>query len=286
MFVIIGIVVVLVSVVVSYILEGGPMAALIQPLELLIIGGSAFGSLIVSAGPKLLSSCFKAIMGTLKGDKYSKQSYVDLLKMLYELFQVAKKDGLMGIEPHIEKPKESAIFKKNSVFMSNHHAVDFLCDSLRMLVSGGISPYDLETLMDNDIATHHEEVARPQGLIQTVADALPGFGIVAAVLGVVLTMQAIGGPPEEIGKKVGAALVGTFLGILLSYGVVGPIATMISNMNASEARYYEAIKASVVAFSKGAAPLLAVESGRRVVFNADRPTFFELEKVLRGGSGN
>jgi chemotaxis protein MotA len=283
MFVIIGFAIVFGSVIGGFLMEHGPIAALLQYIEFLIIGGAALGSLLVSTPPKLLSVIIKRVIGTLGGDKYSKKSYIELLKMLYELFQVAKKDGLMGIEPHIEKPKDSAIFKKNKSFLSNHHAVDFLCDSLRMLVSGGISPYDLESLMDSDLITHHEETAKPATQVQTVADALPGFGIVAAVLGVVLTMQKIGGPPEEIGKLVGAALVGTFLGVLLAYGVAGPIATNITLQNASEARYFEAIKACVVAFSKGSAPLLAVESGRRVIYSSDRPTFFELEKVLRGG---
>jgi len=282
MFVIIGIVVVLGSVIGGFILEHGPIALLIQPIEFLIIGGAALGSFIVATPLKVIKQAISGIIGTLKGDKFSKQTYLDVLKMLYELFQLAKKDGLMSIEPHIEKPKESVIFKNYPSFLNNHHAVDFLCDSLRMLVSGGISPFDLEALMDSDISTHHEDVAKPAAMINKVGDALPGFGIVAAVLGVVLTMQAIGGPVEEIGQKVGAALVGTFLGILLSYGVVGPIATNMENLNSSEARYYEVIKACVVSFSKGAAPLLAVESGRRVIFSADRPSFFELEKHLRG----
>jgi chemotaxis protein MotA len=283
MFVIIGLAVVFGSVVGGFLMEEGPIAALMQYVEFMIIGGAAFGSFLVSAPPKLITVSIKRAIGTLSGEKYSKKSYIEVLKMMYELFQVAKKDGLMGIEPHIEKPKDSAIFKKNKSFLSNHHAVEFLCDSLRMLVSGGISPYDLETLMDSDLITHHDEIAKPAGQIQKMADSLPGFGIVAAVMGVVLTMQAIGGPPEEIGHKVGAALVGTFLGILLSYGVVGPIATNIELQNSSEARYFEVIKACVVAFSKGSAPLLAVESGRRVIFSTERPTFFELEKVLRGG---
>jgi chemotaxis protein MotA len=283
MFVIIGLAIVFGCVIGGFLMEEGPIAALMQYVEFMIIGGAALGSLLVATPPKLLSVVIKRIIGTLSGDKYSKKSYIDLLKMLYELFQVAKKDGLMGIEPHIEKPKDSAIFKKYKSFLNNHHATEFLCDSLRMLVSGGISPYDLESLMDSDLITHHEETAKPANQIQIVGDALPGFGIVAAVLGVVLTMQAIGGPPEEIGRKVGAALVGTFLGVLLSYGVVGPLATNISHQNSSEARYFEVIKACVVGFSKGSAPLLAVESGRRVIYSIDRPTFFELEKVLRGG---
>lgn len=285
MFVIIGIVIVFGSVVGGFVLEHGPIALLIQPIEVLIIGGAALGSFVIGTPMKVMKQSISGILGTLKGDAYSKQTYIDLLKMLYELFQLAKKDGLIAIEVHIEKPQESAILRKYSSFVKNHHAVDFLCDSMRMLVSGGISPFDLETLMDSDIATHHEEVAKPVAMVTKVADALPGFGIVAAVLGVVLTMQAIGGPVEEVGMKVGAALVGTFLGILLSYGLVGPIATNMENVNSSGSRYYEVIKSSVVSFSKGAAPLLAVEAGRRVVFNVDRPSFSELEKQLRGGSG-
>lgn len=282
MFVIIGIVVVLVSVVGGFLMEGGPLAVILQPIELMIIAGAAIGSFLVSTPLKIIKQVIAGLLATLKGDKFSKQVYIDVLKMLYELFQLAKKDGLMAIEVHIEKPKESIIFKKYPSFLNNHHAVDFLCDSLRMLVSGGISPFDLESLMDSDIVTHHEDVAKPAAMVSKVGDALPGFGIVAAVLGVVLTMQAIGGPVEEVGQKVGAALVGTFLGILGSYGFVGPLATNMENMNSSEARYYEVIKACVVSFSKGAAPLLAVEAGRRVIFSSDRPTFFELEKKLRG----
>jgi chemotaxis protein MotA len=285
MIVIIGLVVVFGAVVGGFILEGGPPILLVQPNELLIIGGAALGSFIVQTPIKIIGQVISGVLGTLKGDSYSKQTYIDVLKMLYELFQLAKKDGLIAIEVHIEKPQESSILRKYPSFEKNHHAVDFLCDSMRMMVSGGISPFDLESLMDSDITTHHEEVAKPVAMVSKVADALPGFGIVAAVCGVVLTMQAIGGPVEEIGHLVGAALVGTFLGILLSYGVVGPIATNMENLNASGSRYYEVIKASVVSFAKGAAPLLAVEAGRRVVFNVDRPTFGELEKQLRGGGG-
>ena len=285
MFVIIGFVIVFGSVFGGFVMEGGPLPLLMQPIEILIIGGAAIGSFIVATPVKIMKQAISGVLGTLKGDAYSKQTYIDLLKMLYELFQLAKKDGLIAIEVHIEKPQESSILRKYPSFVKNHHAVDFLCDSMRMLVSGGISPFDLETLMDSDITTHHEEVAKPVSMVTKVADALPGFGIVAAVLGVVLTMQAIGGPVEEIGYKVGAALVGTFLGILLSYGFVGPVATNMENINSSGSRYYEVIKASVVSFSKGAAPLLAVEAGRRVVFNVDRPSFAELEKHLRGGGG-
>jgi chemotaxis protein MotA len=283
MFVIIGLAVVFGSVIGGYLMEHGVLALLLQPAELVIIGGAALGSFIVATPAKIMGQAISGVLGTLKGDTYSKQTYIDVLKMLYELFQLAKKDGLIAIEVHIEKPESSSIISKYSSFKNNHHAVAFLCDSMRMLVSGGISPFDLESLMDSDIATHHEEIAKPVAMISKVGDALPGFGIVAAVMGVVLTMGAIGGPVEEIGAKVGAALVGTFLGILLSYGVVGPIASNMENVNSSGSRYYEVIKASVVSFSKGAAPLLAVEAGRRVVFNVDRPSFGELEKQLRGG---
>lgn len=285
MFVIIGLVIVFGAIIGGFVIEGGIIALLLQPAELLIIGGAALGSFLVATPLKIVGQVISGILATLAGDRYSKQTYIDVLKMLYELFQLAKKDGLIAIEVHIEKPQESSILRKYPSFVKNHHAVDFLCDSMRMLVSGGISPFDLESLMDSDIATHHEEVAKPVAMVSKVGDALPGFGIVAAVMGVVLTMQAIGGPVEEIGHKVGAALVGTFLGILLSYGVVGPIASNMENINSSGSRYYEVIKASVVSFSKGAAPLLAVEAGRRVVFNVDRPSFGDLEKQLRGGGG-
>ncbi len=213
--------------------------------------------------------------------KPSKGAYLDLFSLLYELFTVARRDGLMKIESHVETPEASSIFSKYSSFLENHHAVNFLCDTLKVMVGGGIAPQDLETLLESELDTHHEEASKPVTALTKVGDALPGLGIVAAVLGIIVTMQAVGGPPEEIGHKVAAALVGTFLGILLSYGFVSPLATNMEFLCSFEARYLMCIKECVLAFARGATPIVAVEFGRRVIFSEDRPGYNELEEHCR-----
>jgi chemotaxis protein MotA len=204
-----------------------------------------------------------------------------LLKTQFELFSIAQRDGLINIEAHVEKPAESSIFSKNKFLSAKVHALAYLCDSMKLMLGGGIAPHDLEALLDADLETHHSESGLSPMLLQKLGDALPGLGIVAAVLGIVITMQAIDGPPAEIGEKVAAALVGTFLGVLLSYGFVSPLATHLEILNQSEARYFECIKTGVVAFAKGNAPMVVVEFGRRVIFNDVRPTFSELETAVK-----
>jgi chemotaxis protein MotA len=281
MFAIIGAVVVVVGVVGGFVIEGGPVAVLIQPIELMIIMGAAVGSLMVMSPMAVLKGIIGNVLKVLKGDPYSKERYVDLLKTLFELFTVAKRDGLIALEPHVMDPEKSAVFSKNEFLLHQHHALSFLCDTMKLLLGGGVPPYDVEALLDADIESHHAEGASAPALIQKIGDALPGLGIVAAVLGIIITMGAISGPPEVVGEHVAVALVGTFVGILLSYGFVQPVATHIELLQASEARYYECIKAGIVAYAKGNAPIIVVEFSRRVIYHSVRPSFAEVEAAVR-----
>ena len=282
MFVIIGIVVVLVAVLGGFAIEGGPFLVLMQYAEFLIIIGASIGALLISTPGKLLGKIFKKTLGALTGKKTDSKIYINLLKLMYELFQVGQKDGVIGLEQHVENPTKSKIFLKHPGIMADKHILHFLTDTMRLLVVGGAAPFDLEGLMDADIETHHQEGSKPGMILQKIGDSMPGLGIVAAVLGIVITMQAIDGPPSEIGHKVAAALVGTFLGILLSYGFVQPLATNLDIAAEEESRMFEVIKAGIVAFAKGMQPLIAVEFARRTVFQDYRPTFQEMEKELRG----
>ncbi len=281
MFVIIGIAVVFAGVLGGFMLNGGPLMVLLQWNEFIIIGGAAVGSLLVSAPLPVLIRLIGSIGGTLKGDPYNKEQYLNLLKTMFELFNTAKKDGLISIESHIVDPDKSSIFKKNQFLVKNHHALAYFCDTMKLLLGGGVPAFDIEALLDADIDTHHDESAVAPGLVQKLGDALPGLGIVAAVLGIVITMQAIDGPPAEIGEKVAAALVGTFIGILMSYGVLSPICTNLELLNQAEARYFECIKAGVVAYAKGNSPVIVIEFARRVIFSNARPGFEELEKAVK-----
>ncbi len=282
MFVIIGIVVVLVAVLGGFAIEGGPFLVLIQYAEFLIIIGASIGALLISAPGKLLGKLFKKVTGVFAGSKANSALYLNLLKLMYELFLVGQKEGVVGLEQHVENPQKSKIFAKYPMLLSDTHMIHFLTDTMRLIIVGGAEPFDLEGLMDADIETHHQESAKPGMILQKIGDSMPGLGIVAAVLGIVITMQAIDGPPAEIGHKVAAALVGTFLGILLSYGFVQPLATNIDLAAEEEGRMFEAIKAGVVAFAKGMQPLIAVEFARRTIFHDHRPTFQEMEKALKG----
>ena len=255
---------------------------LIQPVEFLIIFGAAIGSLMVMSPPAVLKGIIGSALGVLKGDPYGKEQYVNVLKTLFDLFNVAKRDGLIALEPHVMEPEKSSIFTKNDFLLKHHHALDYLCDTMKLLLGGGVPPYDVEALLEADIDTHHAESANAPMIVQKIGDALPGLGIVAAVLGIVITMQAISGPPEEVGEKVAVALVGTFLGILLSYGFVQPLATHMELLQASETRFLECIKAGVVAYAKGNAPIIVVEFARRVIYSNVRPTFAEVEDAVRG----
>nr|MBN2278228.1 flagellar motor stator protein MotA [candidate division Zixibacteria bacterium] len=280
MLAIIGLIVVLGSVIAGYMMEEGHLLVLFQPAEFLIIGGAALGSLLTATPVKMMKKMISQLLGIFGSGPTSKD-YTDLLVMMYELFNVARKDGLVGLESHIERPQESSVLTKYPKFLKNEHALHFLSDTMRLIIMGGIPEHDLEAMLDLDLELHHEENIKPSSELTTVADSLPGLGIVAAVLGVVITMGAIGGPPEEIGHKVGAALVGTFLGILLSYGVVGPLARNIGHMSETEAKYYICLKQGLLAFHKGFAASIAVEFARRIVPNEVRPEFVEVEEACR-----
>jgi chemotaxis protein MotA len=280
MLIIVGAVIVLGCVVSGFLWEGGKLGALVQPAELLIIGGSAVGSLLISTPMNVIKGLLAQTKGAL-GSGSGKSEYISLLSMLYQLFKVIQQAGVMALESHFEDPSKSAIIAKFPGFLARHEAVDFLADSVKVIIVGGIAPHDLESLMDEDCEVHHAEALKPSSTLTKVADALPGLGIVAAVLGVVLTMAAIDGPPAEIGEKVGAALVGTFLGILLSYGFVGPLATKLEHMVNEESHYLQCIKTGVLAVYKGFPPAIAVEFARRVIPGDVRPSFDETEQACK-----
>ena len=284
MIAIIGLLVVLASVAGGFTIAGGHLGALFHVSEIITIGGIAIGTVLISTPgtvPKALSGKLGIVF---KGNRFTRDLYLDCLKMLYELFQIARKDGLVAIEAHIEDPDKSAIFKKYPRVLHEHHAIEFLCDSLRLVLVGSVPPHDLDALMDGEMDVHHEEAGKPAGALQKVGDALPGIGIVAAVLGIVVTMAAIAGPVEVIGEKVGAALTGTFMGVLLAYGFCSPLSTAIENTNSEEARFFAFFKASVVAFAKGFAPIVAVEFARRAIFSTSRPTFQEMEAACKAAA--
>jgi chemotaxis protein MotA len=278
MFAIIGIVVVFGAVVGGYLMEHGNLLVLVQPAELLIIGMAAVGTLLIANPLHILKRIGGGVGGAFKGSKFTKQWYLDSLKMMYELFNRARREGLVALESDIEGPDKSQIFSKYSAFLKDHHARDFVCDTLRMAISGGVEPFDLDQMIELDMEVHHRDAGAPVASLSSVADSLPGLGIVAAVLGVVITMGALGGPPEELGHKVAAALVGTFLGILLCYGLVGPLAGNMAKAADEEQAYYHVLRVVLVAFIKGTSPVLAVEMGRRAVPGHVRPSFQETEQ--------
>lgn len=278
---ILGAIIVLGCVVGGYVLEHGHLAALVQPVELLIIGGAAFGAFMISNPMSLVKKTVGSIPKLLKGSSYNKTKYMDLLALMYALFSKIRKDGLIALEADIEDPEKSAIFSQYPTITADHHVLDFICDYFRLMVGGSMNSMEIENLMDQELETHHQEAHAPIAAIQGASDALPAFGIVAAVLGVVITMGAIGGPPEELGHKVGAALVGTMLGILLSYGFVGPIATSLNHQAEDEAKFYLCIKTCILAYLNGYAPQVSVEFGRKVLFSDVRPGFLELEEHVK-----
>ncbi|MBX9609760.1 MAG: flagellar motor stator protein MotA [Gammaproteobacteria bacterium] len=283
MFFIIGIVLVLGCVAGGFVLSHGELAALWQPYELLVIGGAALGAFVIANPMKVIKATFGAIPKLLKGSKYKKELYMDTLALLYDLLVKARKQGMMALEGDVDKPESSEIFGKYPNLMSDHHLIEFVTDYLRLLAAGSItSPYELDALMDVELETHHHDGHQPAAALTRVCDGLPGFGIVAAVLGIVITMGAIGGPPAELGHHVAAALVGTFLGILLAYGFVGPMATAVEHMAADEAQMFLAIKNTLVASAQGYAPQIAIEFGRKAIGGPDRPSFSELENRVKG----
>lgn len=272
------------AIIAGFTMEGGKIAALIQIAEFVIIGGAGFASLLTSTSPKIVTGIIKDVMGLLKPDPYSRQAYTEMLQMLYEVSDLSRKQGLLALESHLERPEESTLFQNFPSFHKNHHAVSFLCDSLRLVLIGGVGTFELQEMMEGDVESFSEEVKKNPSHITRVGDAMPGFGIVAAVLGVVITMQSIGGPPEVVGEKVGAALVGTFLGILLSYGIFGPIAAALEIRAESAVKYLSCLKCGIGAFAQGLAPMMVVEFARRIIESDVRPTFQEIDEVVRGRS--
>ncbi len=285
MFVIIGYIVVVASCLGGYALAGGHLHALWQPLELLIIGGSAAGAFVVGNSAKVIKATFQAIPALFKGSKYTKALYMELMGMLFEVLTKVRKEGLMSIEKDIEAPAESPLFANYPQLLADHHLLEFLTDYLRLMVSGNLNPLEIETLMDNEIDTHHHEAEVPAHAIQKVADGLPAFGIVAAVMGVVHTMGSVGLPPSELGLLIGHALVGTFLGILMAYGFVGPLPGLLEQKVAESTKQLQCVKVTLLASLNGYAPALAVEFGRKILYSTERPSFSELEEHVKSRKG-
>ena len=283
MFAIIGIVVVFGAVVAGFLMEKGHLLVLFQPSEMVTIGGAALGTLLIANPIHILKAMIAAVLGVLGSSRFGKARYLETLKMMYELFGKIRKQGLVSIEMDVEKPAESELFKKYPGFLKDHHVQAFVCDTLRMAITGGVEPFDMDQMMELDMEVAHHEALAPIAALSTVADALPGLGIVAAVLGVVITMGALEGPPKEIGEKVAAALVGTFLGILMCYGVVGPLAASMTKGAEEENQYLHVLRVILLGFLKGSAPILSVEMGRRAIPAHVRPGFDEMEKALKGG---
>ncbi|HSC44322.1 MAG TPA: flagellar motor stator protein MotA [Candidatus Acidoferrum sp.] len=281
MFVIIGIVVVFGAVIAGYLMEHGNLKVLIQPAELVIIGGAAIGTVLIANPLHILKAIGGGIGGVFGGSKFTKEKYLETLKMLFELFSRARKEGLMALEADSDAPDKSPVFSKYPKFLKDHHSLDFVCDTIRMAASGGVEPFDVDQMMELDMEVHHHGALLPTAALSTMADSLPGLGIVAAVLGVVITMGALGGPPEEIGHKVAAALVGTFLGILLCYGLIGPIASSMTKAVDDENAYYHVMRTVIVSFMKGSPPSVAVEYGRRAIPSHVRPSFQDTEKAVK-----
>ncbi len=284
MLLVVGALIVIASVVGGYLMEGGAILLLSQPAEFVIIGGAAIGSLLISTSPRVVVKLMQQCQA-LFSDGISRADYGDLLSMLYQLFRVIQQTGVMALEPHFENPSTSTILTKYPKFLARHEAVAFLSDSVKIIIVGGMTPHDLEALLEEDLGVLHADESRPAATLNRVGDALPGLGIVAAVLGVVITMQAIDGPPSEIGHKVGAALVGTFLGILMSYGFAQPLAASLEQRVQDNSRYEQCIKVGLLATFRGLPPAIAVEYARRVLPGDVRPSFEETEQLCRASRG-
>jgi chemotaxis protein MotA len=280
MFVIIGAVIVLASVFGGYLANGGHLDVLIQPFEVLIICGAAAGGFIISNRKPVLSATAKAIPGLIKPEKYDRDAFLELLGVLYSVFKLAKTKGPLALEQHVENPDESSLFQRFPRFHGDHHAVTFLCDYLRLLTLGTDNHHEMETLMDEEIETEQAEHHAVVSAVQTTADAMPALGIVAAVLGVIHTMGSITEPPAVLGHLIGGALVGTFLGVLLSYGFIAPVACAIKGRGEAEVRYYLCMKAGILAYMQGYAPSVAVEFARKALNTDVRPTFYEVEEAV------
>lgn len=282
MLAIIGSLIVTISVIGGYMLEHGNMHVLFQPIELLIIGGAALGGFIIASPMKVIKMVIGGFMKVLTGKPYSKADYIEILMLMSEIFAKIRKEGLVSIEADVDNPEESKIFSKYPKFLKNHHAVSLVADTLRTVMTTSIAPHELESLLDTELEAHHEEAMIPSQSVANIADSLPGLGIVAAVLGVVITMGKISEPPEVLGHSIGAALVGTFLGVLACYGYAGPAARNLEFGAKEEAEFLNVLKICLVSFVGGAAPQIAVEFGRRVIPGNVKPSFLEVEEALRG----
>lgn len=281
MFAFIGIVIGIVATLLGYVMHHGDIGILIQPTEFIIIFGAALGMFLGSFGMKTFQASIKAVIGLLKAPP-AKEQYMELLKMMYQLFSVARKEGLLGLEKHIENPEQSDIISKYPSFLGNHHALHFFCDTLKVILTGAVGPHDLSEMMELDLETAHEEEHKPVEALQTIADGMPAVGIVAAVLGVIITMGKINAGPEVIGHSVAAALVGTFLGIFAGYVVLAPLSKSISNKVAAEGMYMNCIRHSLFSFARGESPITCVEFARRQIEPSMRPGFTELEESVKG----
>ncbi len=278
MFAVIGIVMVFCAVIGGFLMEQGQIAVLLQPSELVIIAGAAAGTMLAANPAHILKAIGRGISGVLRGSGYTRERYLQTLKMMYQMLNKVRKEGMLSIENDIEKPSTSIFFKSNPEFLADHAAVDFVCDTLRTGLVGGVETFDVDQMLELDMEVHHKEAHLPVAALATAADAMPGLGIVAAVLGVVVTMGSLGGPPEEIGRKVAAALVGTFLGILLCYGVAGPLSAHMAKIAEDENSYLHVLRVLLMAFLKGSAPMIAIEMARRAIPARVRPSFIEMEK--------
>ncbi len=282
MLVILGYVVVCAAVFGGFALAGGHLSALFQPVEILMIGGAAAGSFFVGNNAKAIKATLQALPTLFKGSKYTKALYMELMTLLFEILGKVRKEGLMSIEGDIEHPEESVIFSKYPSVLADHHAIEFMTDYLRLMVSGNMDAFQIENLMDNEIETHHAEGEIPVHCIAKLGDAMPAFGIVAAVMGVVHVMGSVGQVSNgELGQMIAAALVGTFLGILLAYGFVGPLASLLEQKLHESSKMLQCIKVTLLASLNGYAPALAVEFGRKVLFSTERPSFIELEEHIK-----
>lgn len=267
----------------GFVLEGGHILALWHPTEILIIVGAALGAFMTSNPPKVCKAAFSGALGFVKGPRYKREDFIALLKLLYEILVKIRKEGLMAIEGDLEAPDGGALFKNYPQIVADHHLMDFIRDCLRLMIGGSLDPHELESLLEQELEAHHQEVHEPAAAVQKVADALPGFGIVAAVLGIVNTMASLeGADTATIGHKVGAALVGTFLGILVSYGFVGPIAAGMEHHANQETKAFELVKMALVATVRGYVPAVAIEFSRKLLSADVRPTFGDLEAELKG----
>ncbi|KQP15350.1 flagellar motor stator protein MotA [Pseudorhodoferax sp. Leaf265] len=283
MIVIIGYVVAMGCIFGVYVFHGGNIGVILTalPFELITIFGGALGAFAVNNQPKVLKATLKALPTAFKGSKFTKERYLELMALLYDILQKARKEGLMAIEKDVEEPEQSEIFKKYPVVGSDHHVVEFMTDYLRMMVSGNLNAHEIESLMDSEIETHHQEAHAPVAAIARLAGALPAFGIVAAVLGVVNTMGSVGQPPAVLGGMIASALVGTFLGILLAYGVVEPLGGLLEQKSEDAAKELQCIKTTLLASMQGYNPSTAIEFGRKVLFSTERPSFAELEAHVK-----